>query len=157
MVWAWTGEGGSGCSLDAAAFSEMAGRGSAGDWCWVSFGGCCHPGWDLVDPLQRGSQPGSWSRAKRPPPTFAASRCHQVTPNTKRMGITLCSSLVPWPGANPLPPSTSGLHTVSTRRFVQKAHCTKAVSGTKNNDRTQWITSEAGWGSGSILLLFKRR
>jgi len=35
---------GSGCSLDAVAFSEMAGRGSAGDWCWVSFGCCCHEG-----------------------------------------------------------------------------------------------------------------
>lgn len=130
---AWRGlsldqRGGSGVSLDTAVFLETAGGGLAVDGCCVSFGGCCvsfgcccHSGWEgqgEQGPLQSGSQPGSWSGAGRPALTLAASPCRWLPPNTKGMGITLCSSLLLRPGTNPLLLSNSGLYTLSTCHFV---------------------------------------
>lgn len=106
---------------DTAAFLETAGGGLAGDGCCVSFGCCCHSGWEgqgEQGPLQSGSQPGSWSGAGRPALTLAASPCRWLPPNTKGMGITLCSSLLRRPGTNPLLLSNSGLYTLSTCHFV---------------------------------------
>ena len=64
-------------------------------------------------PSRSGSQPGLWSRAEGPASMFAASHCRWLAPDTKGVGITPCSSLVPRPGANPLPLSNSGLYTLS--------------------------------------------